>query len=72
MLRLDSKNTNYSGACIINGAQIGYLSGSRAGNNFNVSFNIDDSDTYANNRATILADIEEFIDEVAEYQAFND
>lgn len=66
MLRLDSKNTSYSAALLIGGAQVAYLSASRTGDNVSFSMSIDDIDSYIINAAAFKTDIADFLDTVAE------
>ena len=44
MLRIDSKNTNYSGVSVVGDTIVAYLNGSNSGTNMHVDINIDNVD----------------------------
>lgn len=67
MLRLDSKNTNFSGASIIDDVQIASMSASYStGSNIYFNFSIERLDLYNKNAETVDADFDSFKDTVLE------
>ena len=67
MLRLDSKNTNFSGASIIDDVQIASMSASYStGSNIYFNFSIERLDLYNENAETVDADFDSFKDTVLE------
>lgn len=66
MLRIDSKNVNYSAACMLNDEQIAYFSASRNGNQrCDVSINIDNIALYLANLSTFENDFVDFMADVS-------
>lgn len=67
MLRLDSKNTNFSGASIINDIQVASMSASYStGSNIYFNFSIERLDLYEENVETVDTDFSSFKDTVLE------
>lgn len=67
MLRLDSKNTNFSGASIIDDVQVASMSASYStGSNIYFNFSIERLDLYNENAETVDADFDSFKDTVLE------
>ena len=65
MLRIDSKNTNYSGVSVVGDNIVAYLNGSNSGTNMHIDINIDNVDNV--NFTLLKTDIDSFIDEVATF-----
>lgn len=67
MLRLDSKNTNFSGASVIDDVQVASMSASYStGSNVYFNFSIERLDLYNENAETVDADFDSFKDTVLE------
>lgn len=67
MLRLDSKNTNFSGASVIDDIQVASMSASYStGSNIYFNFSIERLDLYNENAETVDADFDSFKDTVLE------
>ena len=67
MLRLDSKNTNFSGASVIDDVQVASMSASYStGSNIYFNFSIERLDLYNENAETVDADFNSFKDSVLE------
>lgn len=67
MLRLDNKNTNFSGASIIDDVQVASMSASYStGSNVYFSFSIERIDLYEENSEAVDADFIAFKDAVVE------
>lgn len=67
MLRLDSKNTNFSGASVIDDVQVASMSASYStGSNIYFNFSIERLDLYNENAETVDADFDSFKDTVLE------
>ena len=66
MLRIDSKNVNYSAACMVNETQVAYFNANRNGSyRCDVSISIDDLSMYLENLATFENDFVEFMADVS-------
>lgn len=67
MLRLDSKNTNFSGASVIDDVQVASMSASYStGSNIYFNFSIERLDLYNENSETVDTDFNSFKDAVLE------
>ena len=69
MLRVDSKNVNYSAACLVNDTQIAYLSANRLtndGTNYRCDMNItiDNLAMYLENISTFENDFADFMADI--------
>ncbi len=68
MLRVDSKNVNYSAASVINtqedSSQIAYFNASKHNERCDISINIENITTYLNNLTIFENDLSDFLVEV--------
>ena len=65
MLRIDSKNTSYNGASILNDRIVAYFNGNNNGTNLHIDINIDDVNLV--NFSLLKADLDDFVDEIAKF-----
>lgn len=66
MLRINSRNINYSGISEANDETIGYFSASRDEHNVNVNISIENAAKYSENRIAFEEDLNSFIKQIVE------
>ena len=66
MLRVDSKNINYSAVSVVNNEVIASFYGDCNANHVGVSINFEDISKFTTNLATIETDLSSFLDQIAE------
>ena len=66
MLRMDSKNVNYSAACLVSDEQIAYFNANRNGNQrCDINISIDNLAAYNENLSTFENDFTDFMADVS-------
>lgn len=66
MLRIDAKNVNFNGVCMIEDTQVASMSANSNDNNLYFSIAIENLATYKENQLIVDADIEAFKEAVLE------